>query len=265
VIAFGAVHFCRLNLRERPDVAIRALAELNVAARSSPGTFQGMLAGTDKFTRLTKITDNAKVQLAVDLRAGVYSSLLAFWGSRNQPDASLSLDAGIAAENAEVLQAVQYTTNCSDPTDVERAEQVSIRLWSLLNPTYGFSVLGASDTAVQQELSGVPIRAWNAPRNEREENRLTRLQAARPLLGRFVRGAAWGTFLGHPLVARLGGLEAVRQRAPVYAVQELETGGAYLRLTQAPLLLGTPEYEGAAVRLEEFLEPVMPDMLKELA
>jgi TseV toxin immunity protein TsiV len=264
-MVLGAAFYGRLGLRERPETALRVLAELRTGG--PPGAsvaFQGMLAGTDKFTRLTRMTDKTQDQIAIDLRAGVYSAVLGFRGSRDLPDASLSLDADPPPADPGVSQAAQYTMSCADPSEVERAELVSLRLWGLLTPTYGFSVLGASDTPVQEELSAVPIRPWNAPRDEHHEKRLARLQAARPSLGQFVRGAAWGTFLGQTLVANLGGLEAVR-RAPVFRVQALESGGAYLRLTQGPALLGTSAYEAAASQLERFLKPVMPDVLKEPA
>ena len=75
MIVFGAAFYGRLEFRERPEIALQALGELETGGR--PGAriaFQGMLAGTDKFTRLTRLTDKTQRQLAIDLRAGVYSA-----------------------------------------------------------------------------------------------------------------------------------------------------------------------------------------------
>lgn len=48
----------------------------------------------------------------------------------------------------------------------------------------------------------------------------------------YYRGYFWGNFLSKNHVMRLGGIEQVKNDAPVYKVEELEDGGAYMQLTE---------------------------------
>jgi hypothetical protein len=112
-------------------------------------------------------------------------------------------------------------------------------------------------------LSGTPVVSLYGgnEREKRREQRLIRLQSARATWGDLARGPSWEAFLGAALVARLGGFETVRRDAPVFEVQPLPGDGAYLRLTEQPAVIESPDYEQAATRLHRYLTPILPPQL----
>src|SRR5437660_3347562 len=259
---FGFVLYHVRDLQAQPAVV---LERLRVLADMGPGervSIRGMLTGTDKFSRAVNLCTSASERLSGIVSNGGYSEILAFLG--NNPELAASLAMAIAPfgiGDSKVLD-LTFTRLCAESHDVDRAEATSLQLWALFGGLYGFSFVCSSDTELMQELSATPIQDWRSPASPNDAERLLRLQRAKHYFGRFVRGPAWGTYLGPALVAQLGGLSAVRETAPVSSVQTLPDGGAYLRLTEEPVLRASAQYATAARTLEVFLAPIMPAELR---
>jgi hypothetical protein len=256
---FGVVHYHATDIRDSPDIPLAVLRLLEVSEENgSKVSFQGMLSGTDKFSRLTRLSPKSLKQLEVDIRGGVYTNLLAFRGSKNQPKAAVSLDLDASAEKALLPYAVAFNGFFQTQEQLDKCERISLDLWRLFHPGYGFSVLGNSENEVLAELHHTPILPWNSPDRAEIEARFVGLQRLRPKLGDIVRGGAWGTFLGTNLVQKLGGQARVLANAPVFKALPLDQGAVYLRLTKDPVLLNSSAYVQAVRQLENYLRPVLP-------
>jgi hypothetical protein len=253
-IYFGASFFHRSR---ESDLAERTTAVLTRFGGTFAGQeirFQGMFAGSDKFSRLRQPSRKALEQLASDIREGVFSSLLVFARGETTTQGTLSMDL-VPANGRTGLASIDFVAACYSG-DVQFLTESSRALWETFAPSYGFEVWGDSDSDVRAELTGVPIRPWNDPLPQHEEARLLRLQSIRRSLGSISRGAAWGSYLGEELVMRLQSSGRDLSAAPVERVEHV-AGGVYLRLREQPLLVGTDEFSHAAAALEVFLEPTM--------
>lgn len=260
---FGGAHYFKRDLREDPEAAIKAALLLG-----GPGDevkIQGMVAGTDRWTKLTTPSDAAIRRLVDEVGGGALSVLLALRGDKDNPQAMVTIDLIPETgkeEPAACPQSVEFTVELEKDTQLGSAEGLAKGLWSICGPEYGFCVIGSTDRELQEELSGTPISDWRSPPDTEKERRLLSIQMARHEMGTTIRGPAWGSFLGSRLVAALGGEDTVRRQAPVHAVEVLEGGGLYLRLASEPLLLGTPEYEMKSRKLGGFLVPVVARSLR---
>lgn len=254
MVWFGTYHCYRARLEEQAD---RVAAIMHAFARA-PGdgriTFQGMLTGTDRFSRLRLLNDASRGVLLDQLQAHAYSSILAYHGPQADATALLSFDVDSVAPGR--WHNADYTARCRTATEVIVCEGISCDLWHLVDAAYGFTILARDSTALEQELTATPIQPWKGPRDEGLEARLLTVQRTRHLWGEYVRGATWGVYLGPSLVSRLGGLDVIRRDAPVAEIRLLGHGDVYLRLSKEPLLIDSADYAPAAARLEQFLRPV---------
>lgn len=260
MIHYGAIHYFNRDPREHPDLVVGVLKAVEDFAGPGRRGFQGMFAGTDKWSRKKAITARSLDQLAIDVRGGVYDAIVGTFGDETV-GAVVSINCTPDSENWKNAYDLKLTTVLRNEAMLSQAEAVALRLWELCDSAHGISVLGSRLHEVSAELSAIPVNIWGEPEDPVEQERLFRLQELRPVFGEFARGAAWGNYLGSSLVERLGGLERLKREAPVSRVAELPGGGAYLRLSDRPLLLKTPEYERATEQLMRFLEPVLPPEL----
>ncbi len=254
---FGAAFYCKHDLSARPELVITLLRLLGEPSNTSV-YFQGMLARSDKFTRAMRLTSKSEVQLRVDIGGGVYSDIVAFLGQRPDPVSSVSI--AFPADRSSCtghLGTLYLTVAPSSASAAPHAVALSARAWSLAEPAYGLSVWGRTFPDVFSEIHMTPIADWRASPDPGNESRLLGLQRRRQMIGAYARSAAWGTYLGGHLLEALGGFDAIQRSAPVTKVCSIPRGGAYLQLASDPLFLGTPEYEAAASRLEEFLRPIL--------
>lgn len=217
--------------------------------------FAGMLAKTDRFSRARALNSKAEDHLRSTIDGREFSNLLLDIGAKEEPDAQFTLE--IAPPEGVLYR----FGSCRAVMDLEAVAgflgSVS-ELIAILRIPYGFVVFGDSAVSVLSELEGVAVRHWREPRDPAVDERFGRIQYARPILGKHVRGAAWGMFLGPELVDALGGSTRVRQEAPVEIVEERPDGGVYLQMIQEPLELGEETYQILAARLEAYLSSVTP-------
>lgn len=73
-------------------------------------------------------------------------------------------------------------------------------------------------------------------------------------LNKWYRGYFWGNFLSFDHVNLLGGFQLIEQKAPVYKVEKLESGGVYLQLTENIDNFSDRELK----QLKQFLKPILP-------
>lgn len=219
--------------------------------------FQGMRAGTDRFSPLRTLGRDVAAQLRPHLEAGDFSDLLFYSGSKTDPVGQL----GIRVQPSDNVryQFGSCEMKADTPESLDAAYRLATEFVQVLGSPYAFVVLGESPVAVFSEITATPVRPWDAPEEDSEEDeRLFRIQDARPELGDRVRGATWGMFLGPGLVEALGGPERVTAEAPVPVIDRKLGGVLYLQVSREPQLLGTAEYRGSTRRVEEYLKPIMP-------
>ncbi|HEV7591125.1 MAG TPA: hypothetical protein VGO40_23645 [Longimicrobium sp.] len=254
---FGASFFYRPRPSDLPGQVTALLAGFGDTFLGEEIRFQGMLSGTDKFSRLRQLSNKALEQLGRDMKQGVFSSLLVFAGPATTTQGALSVEL-VPANSGSGFGCIDFVTTC-DPMDRERSTKYSRTIWEICSSSYGFEIWGESDSEVRSELTGVPIRAWNDPLPLDEEERLLRLQRIRRNLGSFSRGAAWGSYLGEDLEMRLHLSGRDLSEAPVERVERLARG-IYLRLREQPLPVSSVEYRQAAAELESFLQPILENL-----
>lgn len=255
---FGVAFYHRRELSSTPATVV-GLARIMEGWANVPLSFQGMLKGRDRFTPLKRLSPRAQEKLLADLSEGVYSDFVAYLGPRDAPSGSIAFDLTPRTTVPEPAYpgTLYLTLLLATPHQAASASALAEEIWNLLEPACGIAVWGPTFTDVYSELSVTPISDWRAPPNPRKEARLLGLQRSRHLIGEYLRGAAWGTYLGKHLVDKLGGIEAIAKAAPVTAVRALTAGGAYLQLAAAPLSIGSADYEAASSLLEQYLSPVL--------
>jgi hypothetical protein len=256
----GIALYHHIGFRDRPSVAREAIELVGrTGLESHACSFYGMLSGSDVYARPRRAREDALSQLEIDVRAGVFSDLVAYTGKKGNPDASLTLQVAPTAADIQSSLLAALIVRCVGADDLAAGEQLGIDLWGALQPDYGFAMLGGSFADAAAELNCIPIRQWGSSSGASEE-RLLRLQALRREFGRQTRGPAWGTYLGHDLIARLGGPARVRTSAPVFEVRDLPFDGMYLRLSAAPQAM-TVDLDVPVERLRRFLAAVTPTQL----
>ncbi|MDR0787461.1 MAG: hypothetical protein LBG44_06300 [Gemmatimonadota bacterium] len=264
---FGMIGYHNIDIRDNPLLVTTALRIVEKDDPKAKFTFQGMLAGTDKFSRRTRMTDTSIQQLTVDIRGGVFSGLIGWMGSAKDYQGLVDIDIEGFGPN-RYLEA-RYEKILSRIEDLSEAENLAIRLWSLFSVSCGMIVISEEDRKVASELTGIVFNKWprtSEPTEEdnQEEKRLFAIQRLRlgyNLFGPYAR-AGWGTFLGPKFVNDLGGLERIRNEAPVAEVRSLPEGGVYLRLSTDPLMVESTAYRTAVEKLSEFLDPVLATVAK---
>ena len=219
--------------------------------------FQGMRAGVDRYSPAQVLGSDMSAQLRPPLEAGEYSDLLFYSGSKSDPVGQLLIEVKRGEDIQYQFGSCQLQMDT--PESLTSAHQLATEFVQILSSPYAFVVVGETPVAVISEISATPVRRWDDPDNEEEDERLFRIQDARPNLGNRIRGATWGMFLGPGLVAALGGPAQVMAEAPVPVVDRKPNGVMYLQMSPEPLLLGTHAYRDSSRRLEEYLKPVMPD------
>jgi hypothetical protein len=217
--------------------------------------YQVMFAGTDRFSATRALNRKALAEIQEQSETGEISAFLLHAGSKAEPIAQLTLDAE-APEDALFRFGIFRAE--VDPDFVTDMVRSAAELVQIVRAVHAFSIFGTSAINVLSELSGVPARHWQAPPDPVEDERFARIQYARPSLGKHVRGAAWGIFLGPELVHALGGWSRIEKEAPVQIVEQFPDGGAYLQMSREPLRLDDATYKAGAARLDEFLSDVMP-------
>lgn len=257
---FGTVHYFDEDALEHPDIVVGVLRTLADYGNGSRSQFQGIFPNTGTWSRKKEITERSLQQLAVDVTGGVYASVIASFGDDNA-GASVSISCKPEEETWPIPFSIIFTAALPSHGVVAQADQVSHQLWSICRAVHGITVLGVRAHEVSAELSTIPHNVWGEEEDPRDEQRLLRLQELRAQFGETVRGAGWGNYLGDSLVRKLGGLELLEREAPVARVERLPAGGAYLRLSDQPLLLKTVEFQDARIRLERFMAPVLADQL----
>lgn len=257
----GAAHYYADPLSARPQVAVQAIRLLGLAGKGSRVSFYGMLAGSDTYARPKVFTGESLAELETDIRAGVFSDIIAYSGKRLDPTAMIGMQVAKPSGNDGSLL-MTLVVRCTTGQDLLAAENLALDLWATIEGLYGLVTLGPSFAAVAAELNCTPIRRWDAPAGGDDE-RLLLLQRLRPQFGAVTRGAAWGSFLGDRLIERLGGGSKVRTDAPVHDVREV-ANGLYLRLTDRPAVIAG-DVVRQALRLNEFLAPVTPPAVLEIA
>jgi len=222
--------------------------------------FQGMRADTARFSPARTLGSDVAAQLRPHLKAGEYSDLLFYAGSKTDPVGQLGIEVRLRED-------VRYRFgDCLLKADtlesLDAAHQLVTEVVEVLGSPYAFVVLGESPVVVLSEVGATPVRPWDAPEADSEEDeRLFRIQDARPELGDRIRGAAWGLFLGPALIEALGGPGRVMAEAPVPAIERKANGVLYLQVSRQPQLLGTAEYRHSIRRFEEYLKPVMSNQV----
>jgi len=255
-LTFGVIQYSGVDPDNDPDRAVRAIEMFATTSEISHKSFQGMFASTDRWSRRSKVSPRSLSQLRVDLRGGVYSHIVVYLGERNRELATLTIDCMPASPTGGFPLGHRLAGEVLALGGWHRAEEISLDLWDILGPGYGFSVFGRHVREVQSELTGIPHTLWGES-DPAEEARLLHFQALRHELGHKVRDAAWGNFLGHALVTRLGGLKRIRAEAPAALVREISHGGVYIRMSEEPSILQSNQYQEESGLLREFLRPVL--------
>lgn len=218
--------------------------------------FQGMRAGTARYSPARTLGSDVAAQLRPYLEAGEYSALLFYSGSKTDTVGQLGLDVRLRED-------VRYRfgdclLKAETPQSLDTGHQLATEVVEVLGSPYAFVVLGESSVAVISEVGATPVRPWDAPDEDSEEDeRLFRIQDARPELGDRIRGAAWGLFLGEGLIEALGGPGRVMAEAPAPVIDRKANGVLYLQVSRQPQMLGTAEYRDSTRRFEEYLKPIM--------
>lgn len=260
-IQFGFVHYFAGDVRERPDLALGALRSLSCTDNAKRFVVQGMFAGTDRWSRKTRVSDKTLHQLEVDLRGGVYSSVLALCGDRGLETETLTISSEPESPNARYPHSATYTRRADRAEQVRAGEQVALRLWNLLAPGCGAMYVADEPHVLSAELTAIPHNLWGAETNPEDEQRLFLIQDIRHRFGEFARDVAWGNFIGAHLVAALGGLDRIKTQAPAGAILALPHGGALLKLHESPLLLRSEAYDRAARSMRRYMRPILPPEL----
>jgi hypothetical protein len=220
--------------------------------------YQGMLHGTDRFSPVRMLSRKSKAELHAQIETIEFSDVLLYAGSKQDPVAELSLPIEPGLDELYRFGDCRVTVQ---PDDIPALVRSSLELLRITAATYAFVVLGETSTAVLSEINAMPLRHWRAPPDPDADARLFQIQHARATLGKHVRGASWGVFLGPELVGALGGLDRIEHSAPVELVERLGDA-AYLQMTRAPLQLKDPKYKEYASRFEAYLLSVMPPELR---
>jgi hypothetical protein len=248
---FGLGVYYPQTLSQEGQTLTGAVHEFADYVGSGSVWFQGMKADTDRYTP-ARILSGANANLADRLH--LYSDLLAFAPNRREPTSQLSL--AIRPRSDAAYRFGFFQAQIEDSTEIAGAVRFAKHLTESLESPYAFSVFGSNSTIVLSELSATPIRAWDAPGDPDDDERLIQIQHARHLLGDQVRGGSWGLLLGARLVSRLGGERRVRTEAPVELVEVLREGRLYLQLSSQSLLLESREYREKVRPLTDYLHPI---------
>ena len=257
---YGLALFCAPDLRQSPRLVTGALQDLSAIWPDRAAEWQGMLSGTDRYTRLARVAETPLDEMAQELHAGKYSDVLAFVSDGRGDRVTLSVQ--LAAPERTGHTRIQYVQSLQDENSVALATTAARVLWHRFTPVYGLAVVRASAATVSSELTGLIVNRPGEQLTPAEEDRLFILQDLRPQLGDVARVPAWDTFLGRRMVERLGGADRVRRDAPVAHVDAFPGGALHLRLSKTAERWGTPEWVRQNKALAEFLAPVLPKELR---
>jgi hypothetical protein len=259
----GAVIYHRMNIAQNPDLLDAVLAA--IPGRTNAGVLayaEGILATSGAPTREWKLTPDRIVQLKHELKSGKLASLELNQQPRVQREQNLK---GVSIYLQIETQANAYPFDLAFimPDQSEEATRDLIDglkvCFEILEGGYGFVYAAPTWNDVFMEITATPISSWDeelTPAEKEREERLFTVQDERDSIGEFVRGAYWGNFLGPATIDKLGGIEHVRNTAPVHLIQQLDGGGLYLQLTRSPLDCSTTEINASITMLADFLGPV---------
>jgi hypothetical protein len=93
-----------------------------------------------------------------------------------------------------------------------------------------------------------------------DEELLGRVRAAasvRTTFGLLARGPSWGTFINSEHVDMLGGMAMIERASGCARVETLTSGGAFLQLTEEPILFDLEVRDVRLERLARFLRPIL--------
>jgi hypothetical protein len=257
MIAFGTIHYFRRNIRAEPGRAISAIKLICEHTTADRQVFQGMFAGTDKWSRATKMTERALTQLYTDIAGGVFDDIVGFRGSKNHEVAIASLSGSGNPTTGELPYHFSLVADCASRGQLCDWERAAHAAWQFVEAGYGVSVVLPTVREVQAELAAVPIVVRGISDDPANEARLRALQVLRGEFGAYVRPATWGTYLGADLVTRLGGVSHVLTEAPVGFAEELSGGGVYLRLAKKVDAASILELNSEASKLTRYLAPIL--------
>ena len=167
--------------------------------------------------------------------------------------AVLSFDCGLGERRGEFPVSVSCIGQVDDKEKLPELLEFSFDLWEHFRPAYGMSAFASDWSAVSAELTAIPHVFWRGPKDANNEARLLGIQRLHAAFGVHARDAAWGNYLGGPLVERLGGSGAASREAPVAVIRELRDGGLYLQADTDPLLLENDGYTSSLATLNEYL------------
>jgi hypothetical protein len=252
LFGFG-IYYPRQLPHERQSLG-QALQQFAGYSQPDPVRIQGMISDSDRYSPPRKLSASYSAELADRITAGAFSDVLAFKGTRRDPISQLSLSIRPCLDAA--YRFGFFLSEIRTAAELTDCVHLAMQLSECLRSVYGFGVLGETSVAVMSELTATPIRSWDAPDDPDEDERLIRIQQARPVLGNQVRGGSWAVMLGAHLVSQLGGERRVHTEAPVELVQSALEGRLYLQLSHRPLLIGSEEYRIRVQALTEYLRPV---------
>lgn len=256
---YGLALYSPLDLRKEPRLVTGAFQDLETVWPDKSVKWQGELAGSDRFTRLQRVSQTTLDQVVVGIKDGAYSSLLAFVGGRSGDRVTLTVELQDPEETA--YGSIEYIQSLPDDDSLALATAAARVLWRRFSPAHGFGVVRASWTKVASELTGFIVNPPGGEVHGKEQDRLFVLQQLRHRFGEVARVPAWDTFLGGALVNRLGGADRIRHEAPVAVVADLPGGGLHLRLTETPEPWGSRDWLQQNRSLAKFLAPVLPEEL----
>jgi hypothetical protein len=256
-LIFGVVYYDTPDLTRSPERILEPLSVVQRLAGERRFSFQGLFSGRDQWSRLARASPKTLERLVTDLRASVFTHVVAYVGERDAETITMSFDSTRTIADDRALWSMSLIASERMIGEPDRSESLSLELWQLLSPSYGVSLFGEDWRDVNAELTGIPYSMWGITIDRANEERLLRLQRVRPSLGTYARNASWGNFLSADMVQRLGGGDRVREQSPAYKVKSLGDGGMYLRASEKPAVLHAEGYSSAMKPLSTFLSPII--------
>lgn len=193
----------------------------------------------NKYAKSKKLNIKNKDSLIQECIQREYKTLFFYNGNfNNHPPSVFSIDIDKDNDLDNSLSRLEFKLEEFHDLNPGLLTTINTYLSSIKNFWYGYTLItNINSNNFHSEISWIPISTWNSqsPRyNADLETELGFYQSNVDKFETHIAKAYWGNFLNRKHVEKLGGIFHIKSKAPVYLVQELPDGGAYLQLTEDP-------------------------------